>query len=172
MRALVLAVLIVAAVAAPGQAQVQINVGIELPGPPALAVIPGVPVYYAPRAPKNIFFYGHQYWLYHGDGWYTGPNWNGPWAVVEAIHVPRPILHVPVRYFHVRPPHWKGWHHDGPPRWDRHWGRDWHEADHQRGWREREEHWKHSRHDGKHRKDHGRGHAKHGNDRRGPGHRR
>ena len=78
MRALVLAVLIVAAVAAPGQAQVQINVGIELPGPPTLAVIPGVPVYYAPRAPKNIFFYGHQYWLYHGDGWYTGPNWNGP----------------------------------------------------------------------------------------------
>jgi hypothetical protein len=170
MRALVLAGLFVAALAAPGQAQIQINVGIELPGPPTLAVIPGIPVYYAPRAPKNIFFYGHQYWLYHADGWYTGPNWNGPWVVVHPIHVPRPILHVPVRYFHVRPPHWKGWHHDGPPRWDRHWGRDWHEDDNQRGWREREERWKHTRHD--HDKHHPGKHAKHGNDKRGQGHHR
>lgn len=178
MRRVVLAVLIVAAAAAPSQAQVQINVGIELPGPPTLAVIPGAPVYYAPRAPANIFFYGHQYWLYHASGWYTGPNWNGPWVVVNPIHLPAPILRVPVRYYHVRPPHWRGWHHDGPPRWDGHWGRDWREASHERDWREHEERWKRSRHDrhqqslhGK-RGDHEQGHGKRGDDKRGRGDRR
>lgn len=57
MRRLVLAALIVAALAAPSQAQVHVNVGIALPGPPTLAVIPGAPVYYAPGAPVNVFFY-------------------------------------------------------------------------------------------------------------------
>lgn len=174
MRRLLLAVLMVAAMAASSHAQVHINVGIQLPGPPTLAVIPGVPVYYVPRAPENIFFYGHQYWLYHANGWYTGPNWNGPWVVVEPIHLPAPILHVPVRYYHVRPPHWKGWQHDAPPRWDGHWGRDWREAASERDWREREERWQHDRHDddkharGKSGHDN-RGHGKRGDDKRGRG---
>jgi len=172
----VLAALIVAALATPGHAQVQINVGIALPGPPAIVlpgpptftVIPGVPVYYAPRAPANVFFYGHQYWLFHGNGWYQGPSWNGPWAVVAPVHVPGPILRVPVRYFHVRPPQWRGWRHDGPPRWDGHWGRDWREAAHERDWREREERWKHRQHDHDKRKP-GRGHDRDDRGKRGRG---
>jgi hypothetical protein len=175
MRRLVLAALIVGAVAAPVHAQVQVNVGITLPGPPALAVIPGAPVYYAPRAPANVFFYGHQYWLFHGNAWHFGPSWNGPWVVVAPIHVPVPILRVPVRYYHVRPVHWKHWHHDGPPHWEPHWGRDWHEASYERDWREREEWWKHAKHV-KHDHDrhhhHGkRGRGKHDDDRHDGGRR-
>jgi hypothetical protein len=166
MRRLVLGVLIVLAVAVPARAQVRIDIGIQLPGPPALVVIPGAPVYYAPRAPANVFFYGDQYWLFHGNGWYAGSTWNGPWVVVEPVYLPAPILRVPVRYYHVRPPHWRGWHHDGPPRWDGHWGREWREASHERDWREREERWHHDKHKGrKHDERHdrskrGRGHDK------------
>jgi hypothetical protein len=160
MRRLVLAVVIVLALAAPALAQVHVDVGIRLPGPPALAVIPGAPVYYAPRAPANIFFYGHQYWLFHGNGWYAGPSWNGPWAFVDPIYLPAPILRVPVRYYHVPPPAWRGWHREAPPRWDGHWGRSWHEAAHERSWREHEERWKgQGHHDDRDRHGrHGRGH--------------
>ena len=178
MRRLPLAVLIVAALAAPSHAQVQINVGINLPGPPALAIIPEAPAYYAPGAPANVFFYGHQYWLFHGDAWYYGPGWNGPWVVVAPVHGPVPILRIPVRYYQVRPGHWKGWRHDGLPRWDGHWGRDWREAVHERQWREREEHWKRGRHDhdgprhGKHGPKPGRGNDRHDDGKRGRGDRR
>src|SRR5439155_21721543 len=63
------------------QAQVRVDIGIQLPAPPAFVVIPGMPVYYAPSAPANVFLYGHQYWAFQGGGWYFGQSWNGPWAV-------------------------------------------------------------------------------------------
>jgi hypothetical protein len=93
-RRFVLGALLVTAVAVPVQAQVRVEIGIQLPGPPALVVIPGTPVYYAPRAPANVFFYAHQYWVFASGGWYVGPTWNGPWAVVEPVYVPAPILRV------------------------------------------------------------------------------
>jgi hypothetical protein len=169
MRRIVAVMLVVLAVAVPAAAQVRVDIGIQLPGPPALVIIPGAPVYYARQAPANVFFYGHQYWLFHGNGWFAGPSWNGPWVVVEPGYLPAPILRIPVRYYHVRPPHWHGWHHDGPPRWETHWGREWREASHERDWREREERWQHKndkhkddKHkDGKHdRGKHGRGRDK------------
>src|SRR3989441_2653722 len=70
-------------IASPAEAQVHVDIGINLPGPPALVVVPGTPVYYAPRAPANVFFYAHQYWVFGDGGWYVGPTWSGPWAVVE-----------------------------------------------------------------------------------------
>ena len=144
MKPVILAALVLAA-AAPARAQVRVGVdiGIQLPGPPALVVVPGVPVYYAPRAPANVFFYAHQYWAFVDGGWYVGPNWNGPWAVVEPAYVPAPILKVPVRYYTAPPPPWKGWRRDAPPQWGTRYGREWREAAHERGWREREEPYTH-----------------------------
>ena len=158
-RSLMLAALILTTVATSASAEVRVDIGIHLPGPPAFAIVPGVPVYYAPHAPANIFFYGDQYWAFHGESWFVGPTWNGPWAVVEPFYVPGPILRVPVRYYRVQPAHWRGWQHGAPPRWDARWGRDWHEAGHEQKWREREERWDHGqRHD-----DHGGGWRRHGN---------
>ena len=59
MKQLVFSGLLVVAAAVPAQAQVQVgvNIGIQLPSPPAFVVVPGTPVYYAPRAPANLFFY-------------------------------------------------------------------------------------------------------------------
>jgi hypothetical protein len=147
MRRLILAAVIVLALAVPAHAQVHVDIGIRLPGPPVLAVVPGTPVYYAPHAPANVFFYGHQYWIFNGNGWYAGPTWNGPWVAVDPVYLPAPILRVPVRYYHVPPPVWRGWRRDAPPRWDGHWGREWHEAAHERSWREREEQWEHRKPD-------------------------
>jgi hypothetical protein len=152
-RGLLLALALVLAAALSADAQVHID--IRLPGPPSLAIIPEVPVYYVPAASANVFFYGHQYWVFHAGAWHVGPGWNGPWVVVAPVHVPVPILRVPVRYYKVRPGHWKTWRYDGPPRWDAHYGREWREADHERRWREREEHWAHDKHPGK-----GQGHAR------------
>ena len=135
MRRLVLAAWIMSVLAVPAHAQVQVNVGIHLPGPPTLAVVPGAPVYYAPRAPANVFFYGSQYWVFHGNGWFIGPTWNGPWAVVAPMHVPVPILRVPVRYYHVPPGHWKQWERARAPHWKEEWGPEW--AD-KRAWKERD----------------------------------
>jgi hypothetical protein len=141
MKRLVLAALLAAAAAEPAHAQVRVDIGIQLPGPPTLAVIPGAAVYYAPQAPANIFFYAHQYWGFVGGAWYVGPNWNGPWVVVAPAYVPRPILQVPVRYYPAPPPPWKGWRRDGPPQWEPHYGREWREEAHERNWREHEERW-------------------------------
>jgi hypothetical protein len=161
MRRLVLAAALVTAAALPAPAQVRIDIGIQLPGPPPLVVIPGAPVYYAPSAPANVFFYGGQYWIFGAGGWHVGPTWSGPWVIVAPVRVPVPILRVPVRYYPAPPGHWKTWRRDGPPRWEAHYGRDWREDDHERHWREREERWEHARdkdhdqHPGK-----GKGHAK------------
>jgi hypothetical protein len=164
-RRLVLAACLALAVALPAQAQVRVDIGIQLPGPPTLAVIPGAPVYHAPSALANVFFYGDQYWIYHGGGWHVGPTWTGPWVVIAPVHVPAPILRVPVRYYKVPPGHWKRWRHDAPPHWEAHYGREWREDAHERSWREREERWDHAKH-----KRHDQGRDKRGD--RGKGHRK
>ncbi len=159
MRRLLLATVLVVAAAVPARAQIHID--IRLPGPPAFAVIPGVPVYYAPQAHDNVFFYAGQYWVFAGGGWHVGPGWSGPWVVVAPGRVPLPILHVPVRYYHVPPPAWRGWRRDAPPRWEGHYGREWHEDTHERGWREKEEHWSRERAKGHDRRE-GHGPPSHG----------
>src|SRR5258706_9728793 len=46
------------------QAQVSVNIGINLPTPPSLVIVPGTPVAYAPAVPANYFFYGEQYYVF------------------------------------------------------------------------------------------------------------
>ena len=85
--------------ASPGHAGVNVNIGIDLPGPPALAPVPGTPVMYAPAVAGNYFFYGGRYFAFVGGAWYAGPGYDGPWAIVAPELVPRPILAVPVQYY-------------------------------------------------------------------------
>ncbi len=121
--------------AGPAAAQVHVDIGIHLPAPPQLVVVPGVPaVHYAPAAPSNLFFYGGQYWVFNVGGWYVANGYNGPWILVAPQYVPRPVLFVPVRYYRVPPGHWKHWHPQGPPRWDHEWGHEWAQR---RGWKHR-----------------------------------
>lgn len=127
-------------VPAPGSAEVNVSVGIGLPGlvisaPPFMAVIPGTYVYYPPEVSADIFFY-HGYWYRpHRGGWYIANGYNGPWRGVARERVPRALVSVPPKFRESRPHHdrighddlrknWRGWERDR--HWDRgdHRGRD------------------------------------------------
>jgi hypothetical protein len=111
---------------------VQVSIGINLPVYPELVVVPGYPVYYAPREEANFFFYDGMYWVYRDDYWYMSSWYNGPWWFVEPEVVPVFILRIPVSYYRQPPAYFRGWRSDAPPRWGDHWGRDW---EHRRnGW--------------------------------------
>jgi hypothetical protein len=113
--------------AAPSGAAVNVSIGINLPGPPQLAPIPETPIQYAPSVDANYFFYGGQYYVFTNGAWYVSRGYNGPWAVVAPEFVPRPLLGVPVRYYHRRPSAWSHSRAAAPPRWEPKWGRRWEE---------------------------------------------
>jgi hypothetical protein len=141
MPIVIIASLLLAAVApavAHAQVQVHVDIGFRLPEPPRLVVVPPVPaVRYvpAPNTPGNLFFYNGQYWVFASGGWYVSGGHNGPWVVVAPEFVPRPVLLVPVEYYHVPPGHWKKWAKHRPPHWQEDWGRQW--AD-KREWKSRD----------------------------------
>ena len=102
-----------------------VSIGINLPVYPQLVAVPGYPVYYAPQLNSNYFFYDGMYWVYQSDNWYASSWYNGPWGLIGPEAVPVFLLRVPVRYYRVPPPYFRGWHADRPPRWDDHWGNEW-----------------------------------------------
>jgi len=111
-----------------------LNIGINMPAYPQLVLVPGSPVYYAPRASFNFFFFDGLYWVYRDDNWYSSNWYNGPWRSVGPEYVPLFILRVPVRYYRQPPDYFRGWRADAPPRWGQHWGRDWESR--RSGWNE------------------------------------
>lgn len=114
-----------------------VNIGINLPVYPQLVLVPGSPVYYAPRASSNYFFYDGLYWVYRDDNWYSSDWYNGPWQSINPIDVPRFVLRVPVRYYRQPPSYFRGWQANAAPRWGDHWGRDWSAQRH--GWNDRKQ---------------------------------
>ena len=132
MRYLLVALSLLLGSVTSAQAQVSIgigfpsvDIGINVPVYPELVLVPGYPVYYAPRANLNYFFYDGVYWVYQGDNWYASSWYNGPWQLVGPEYVPLFVLRVPVRYYRQPPAYFRGWRADAPPRWGEHWGRDW-----------------------------------------------
>ncbi|NTV97386.1 MAG: hypothetical protein HGA75_18570 [Thiobacillus sp.] len=127
LRHLVIAIGLLAAPLAPvpASAEVSISIGFNLSNYPDLEVVPGYPVYYAPRIDANFFFYDSLYWVYRDDRWYSSSWYNGPWWYVEPDEVPLYVLRVPVRYYRQPPSFFLSWRSDAPPRWGDHWGRDW-----------------------------------------------
>ena len=115
-----------------------VSIGINLPIFPELVPVPGYPVYYAPRLSANFFFYDGLYWVYQGDNWYASSWYNGPWALVGPQYVPVFVLRIPVRYYRVPPPYFRGWRADAPPRWNEHWGHDWEQQ--RKGWNQWDRH--------------------------------
>ncbi len=109
-----------------------VSIGIDQPAYPELMPIPGYPVYYAPQAHANLFFYDGLYWVYHDDRWLSSAWYNGPWDLVDPYYVPLFVLRVPVRYYIYPPPYFHGWVNWAPPRWDIHWGPRW--AQHRHDW--------------------------------------
>lgn len=125
MRYLLVASSLLAGSVASAHAQVSMSVGINVPVYPELVVVPGYPVYYAPQADLNYFFYDGVYWVYQADNWYASSWYDGPWQLVGPEYVPSFVLRVPVRYYRQPPAYFRSWRADAPPRWGEHWGHDW-----------------------------------------------
>lgn len=134
LRSLLLVLPLLLGQAPAAQAQVSVGIGIEVPGVsiginlptfPDLQRVPGYPVYYAPDAAGNYFYYDGLYWVLQGDDWYASSWYNGPWRRVMPLYVPAYVLRVPVYYYRQPPPYFRHWRADAPPRWDQHWGREW-----------------------------------------------
>ncbi len=129
-----LSVLLGSATTAGAQVGVHVGVGVALPGVqigihvpayPHLVPVPGYPVYYAPAASSNYFFYDGAYWVFHDDNWYVSSWYAGPWQLVAPEQVPVFVLRVPVRYYRVPPPYFRAWRADAPPHWGERWGHGW-----------------------------------------------
>jgi hypothetical protein len=120
-----MAVAAVVGSAGPSHAQLSVDLGFHFGSPPQFDQVPASPVQYAPAVGANLFSYDGQYYVFLGTNWYVGPGHNGPWAELPPQYVPRPILAVPVRYYHSRPREWTSWRHDAPPRWGPSWGNRW-----------------------------------------------
>ena len=118
--------------ATPAVAQLSINfsqpgvsIGVNFGTYPTMQRVPGYPVYYAPQARSNYFFYDGLYWVYEGDNWYSSSWYNGPWWAVDPYQVPVYVLRVPVRYYRQAPAYFHGWNANSAPRWGDHWGQSW-----------------------------------------------
>jgi hypothetical protein len=132
MRYLIIAlsILLCPAISVHGQISVDVevpgvNVGINMQSYPELVPVPGYPVYYAPQANSNYFFYDGLYWVYQQDNWYSSSWYNGPWQSVGPMDVPPFVLRIPVRYYREPPEYFRGWSANAPPHWSEHWGRNW-----------------------------------------------
>ena len=108
--------------------------------PPAMAVIPGSGVYFAPGVSVDLFFYGNYWWNRNGDRWYRANAYNGPWAPVGHRHVPTPVYRVPANYrtvyVHEKPMPYGQWKKDRE-RWERE-----NRKSHKKWEKEREREWK------------------------------
>jgi hypothetical protein len=124
MRRWFLGSLLVCGLAAPALALANTSVGVSVsignaPPPPVMVireqprviVVPGSSVYVVDDdydLPYDMFRYGVYWYVYNNDYWYRARSYRGPFTVVEARYVPRPIWGVPAR-------EWRHHPHGGPP---------------------------------------------------------
>ena len=115
--------------AAPGLAGVNVNVGIGIPvplpvvvvpAPPAMVIVPGTPVYYAPGLDVDVFFYGGYWWTPHQGYWFRSNNYNGPWEGMAhppaaMVHMPRDYRQMVVKEKPIPYGQWKKMHGHGGP---------------------------------------------------------
>jgi len=126
----VIGIAALAGTAGTSHAGMSVDLGIHLGAPAPLEPIPASPVSYASSVNANLFAYDGLFYVFMGNGWYVGVGQNGPWSELPPEYVPRPILAVPVRYYHVPPREWAYWRREAPPRWAPAWGRRWEERRH------------------------------------------
>ncbi|MCL2761129.1 MAG: hypothetical protein FWD70_05735 [Desulfuromonadales bacterium] len=81
--------------AATGNAQVGVNVGIGVPAPAMLAIqppsfvmMPDLGFYAAVGVQQDLFFAGNLYYLYQGGNWFSSQFYGGPWGYVPMNRMP------------------------------------------------------------------------------------
>ena len=83
---------------------IQVNIGLAPPPPaivfhrpPPMVFVPEQQVYVVggPDFAYDCFRFGAYFYLYNEGWWYRARRYGGPYRVVEARYVPRPIWFVP-----------------------------------------------------------------------------
>jgi hypothetical protein len=92
--------------APPVRAQVSVNVHIGEPppvvvySPPTMVLLPEPQMYVAVGVPYDIFFVGGHYYYLHGDRWFWGPGYGGPWTFVGYESLPPGLRRYKVQKLH------------------------------------------------------------------------
>jgi len=108
---------------------VDVNIGIGIgippphvviPAPPAVVMIPGSYVYFAPDVGFQLFFYSGYWYLLQNGYWFWAGDYVGPWYYLPPARIPVAFMHLPPHYYKVRPGykripydhlrrHWREW---------------------------------------------------------------
>jgi hypothetical protein len=124
--------LLVSMMAIPALAEVNINVNIGPPPPvvvttrPTMVFLPEPAVYVAVGVPYDIYFLGGRYYYMHGDNWFWGSGYDGPWVHVVYKSLPPGLQKYKVvklreyrdreyRVYKTQGPGFKGKHFDADP---------------------------------------------------------
>lgn len=98
-----LAMLYIGAMA--GTASAEVNINVNLDGPPVLAVdpinmisVPNLGVHFVPDPGVDAFYYENAWWSHRGKYWYTTQAYTGAWIRVKKSFVPRAVLGMPANY--------------------------------------------------------------------------
>jgi hypothetical protein len=87
-------ILLIGVFAMPALAQVHVDVHIGEPppvvvySPPTMVLLPEPQAYVAVGVPYDIFFVSGRYYYLHGDHWFWGPGYGGPWTYVAVDTLP------------------------------------------------------------------------------------
>ena len=82
------------------QFQVNINIGPPAPvvveAPPHMLFLNDPGVYVAVGIPYDVFFFSGHYYYLHGNNWFWGPGYRGPWTYVEYRSLPPGLRNRPI----------------------------------------------------------------------------
>ncbi len=97
------AALVLATVAGPASAGVNVNLNIGPPAvvvsePPEVVAIPQSMVYFAPGVSVELLFCNGYWWTPREGRWYRSHGYNGPWVSVGPRGVPAEIVRLPRDY--------------------------------------------------------------------------
>jgi hypothetical protein len=126
--------------------QVNINVNIGQPPPvivherPTMVYLPEPAAYVAVGIPFDVFFVSGRYYYLHGNDWFWGTGYNGPWAVVAVRSLPPGLQKYKIERLHefrereyrvykVEGPKFKGKHFEADEFRDDHDNKSSHESD-------------------------------------------
>ena len=87
-------------------AQVSVNVNIGAPppvvvvSPPTMVLLPEPQMYVAVGVPYDIYFVGGRYYYFHGNHWFWGSGYSGPWTYVAVDRLPPGLRKYKVKELH------------------------------------------------------------------------
>jgi hypothetical protein len=83
------------------QINVDVHIGQPPPvvvyAPPTMVLLPEPQTYVAVGVPYDIFFISGRYYYLHGDHWFWGPGYGGPWTYVAFEGLPPGLRKYKVR---------------------------------------------------------------------------